>query len=919
MRAQRRNRSLVFVVGVVMSLLCALTITAQAPQTQEEKLEAANKVFAEGFELFQKGTAESLRAAIPKIETAKELFQQAGDKKWEAGALVLLGRIANDLDEKAAAIERYKEAQPLLHDLQEKLGELAVLNNIGAAYLALGENQLALRYFEQSLPLINDLGDKEEEARLLANIGIVYSALGDNQTALHYLERSLLLSRSAKSRSQEAADLANIGGIYSELGENQTALKYYEQVLPIARELNDKRLEAAILNNSGKTYSDLGENQKALEYYNRALSLRREAGDREGEAATLNNIGMEYLVLGEGRKALEELNRALLIRRTTGELVGEAVTLNNIMGAWRLLGNLRFAAFYGKQSVDAYQKLRSNIRGLSVELQRTYLKSVEDTYRHLAFILITEGRLPEAQQTLNSLKDQQFFDFDPGLRKQLLPLTQTPRESAVTARYERAIERVGVVGKQLEDLRRRIGDRQPDAQETAQLGQLESDLKRASDDFVAALKEAEIEFSKPPGDKDKVAETPDTREMQTALRELSQQTGQKTVAVYQFVGEKDFHLILITPEEIKSVSTPITKEVLQECASQFWAVLQSDKYDPTRLGQDLYNVIFKPLEKELPKDTATILWSLDGNLRYVPMAALYDGKQYLVERFNHVNFTRADRERMTSAVRPQWTATGLGTSAARTVDWLGDKITLSALPGVGEELRLLIKQRENPDGIFEGEALQDAKFTRAAMLSALKQKRPLVHIASHFAFRPGDEASSFLLLGDGTAFTPAEMRQQEKLFDGVELLTLSACNTAAQQTGANGREVDAFAELAQRLGANSVMATLWAVADNSTPWLMQEFYQTRQNENLTKAEALRRAQLALLNGKAKTKPLPATQKGTSIVQIVVNDGHKQTRDTTRAELVYVDAKNVAPFKKDSAKPFAHPYFWSPFILIGNWR
>jgi CHAT domain-containing protein len=114
------------------------------------------------------------------------------------------------------------------------------------------------------------------------------------------------------------------------------------------------------------------------------------------------------------------------------------------------------------------------------------------------------------------------------------------------------------------------------------------------------------------------------------------------------------------------------------------------------------------------------------------------------------------------------------------VELLGNKILFGALPGVAKELRLLFRLRDNPHGIFEGETLQDAKFTKAAMLSALRQKRPLVHIASHFAFRPGDEERSFLLVGDGTAFTLAEMKQQGRLFDGVELLTLSACNTAAQ-------------------------------------------------------------------------------------------------------------------------------------------
>jgi CHAT domain-containing protein len=377
--------------------------------------------------------------------------------------------------------------------------------------------------------------------------------------------------------------------------------------------------------------------------------------------------------------------------------------------------------------------------------------------------------------------------------------------------------------------------------------------------------------------------------------------------------------LLIAPDKITSASEPIKGDVVNEKALQLWGLLQSDRYDPTLLAQELYKAVFKPLEAQLPKDITTILWSLDGNLRYLPMAALHDGQQYLVERYSHVVFTRPDRERMIRAVSASWTGLGLGSSEAHTVELLGEKVQFNALPGVTEELRTLFRQKGSPSqGVVEGEVLADARFTRASMLAALRQKRSLVHISSHFSFRPGDEARSFLLIGDGTAMTLEEMKRQTDLFKGVELLTLSACNTAAQQAG-NGREIDGFAELAQRLGAGSVMATLWPVADNSTPWLMREFYQTRQSgKGLSKAEAFRQAQLALLNGTAQTKPLPVGQKGSgSSVEIVI-DG-KRGEAVTRAGVVHVAAKDAPVFRRDVKKPFAHPYYWAPFILIGNWK
>lgn len=899
---------------IAVCLLFMSIVVAQPSQTQEEKLNAANAVFGEGFELFQKGTADSLRAARVKFERAEELFRQAGDKVWQASTLVVLGRLANDLGDKTGAIERYQQALLIFRELKESTGELATLNNIAAAYTTLGENHLALKYFEQSLPLTRELGDKGMEATVLSNLGTVYSVLGDHATALKHYEQSLPLIRSADDKKQEVATLSNIGNANSKLGKHQTALKSLEQALAVARLIKDQHLEATVISNIAVEQSALGNKQKAIEMDSEALSLLRAIGDREGEAATLNNLGTEYMELGEPRKALESFIQSLMLRRTSEDVLGEAQTLNNFLGTWRVLRNERLAIFWGKQSVNSYQRLRTNIRELSIDLQRTYLKSVEDTYRHLAMALVKTNRLAEAQQTLNLLKDQQFYDFGQK-QTESARLALTPHEQVLSAAYEAALDRVGATGKQLEQLKQRLSDSQAVTQEnTAELKRAESDYKTATDEFLAVLQRAESELSKPPTDQDIIHDTTDLRDMQTMLRDISQQTGERTVAVYQLISANDFHLLLITAEGVKAVSVPIDDETLQERAMQFWALLQSDKYDPRGLGQELYNLIFQPLEKELPQDTRTILWSLDGNLRYVPMAALYDGKQYLVERYNHVNSTRAESERMTRAVTRNWTATGFGTSAPHTVELLGQKIPLTGLPGVSEELQLLFKQKSQR-GLFEGETLQDAGFTKTGMLAALKQRRPLVHIASHFAFRPGDEERSFLLLGDGSAFTMAEMKQQENLFAGVELLTLSACNTGAQQTGANGREIDAFAELAQRLGANSVLATLWPVADSSTPWLMREFYQTRQQQALNKAEALRLAQLALLNGRAR----PSAVRTKRVPPVTVVTKGQRSPASARADIVFLDEKNMVPFSKDPSRPFAHPYYWSSFILIGNWR
>jgi CHAT domain-containing protein len=172
-------------------------------------------------------------------------------------------------------------------------------------------------------------------------------------------------------------------------------------------------------------------------------------------------------------------------------------------------------------------------------------------------------------------------------------------------------------------------------------------------------------------------------------------------------------------------------------------------------------------------------------------------------------------------------------------------------------------------------------------------------VASHFKFNPGTEVDSFLVLGDGKRLTLRELREAGYNFRGVDLLTLSACETAVGGgADANGREVEGFGALAQQRGARAVMATLWPVADESTGILMQNFYRLRaQGGDMNKAEALQQAQLALLQGKhAQTETRSKAERG--LVRTVTSDGER--------------------YAPDADAPYAHPYFWAPFILMGNW-
>ena len=113
------------------------------------------------------------------------------------------------------------------------------------------------------------------------------------------------------------------------------------------------------------------------------------------------------------------------------------------------------------------------------------------------------------------------------------------------------------------------------------------------------------------------------------------------------------------------------------------------------------------------------------------------------------------------------------------------------------------------------------------------------------------------------------------------------------------------------------MASLWAVRDRSTAQLMKDFYRNRECGKLTKAEALRKAQLDLLYGRNVVTPLLGVAKNPPTS---TNQGDETShRGDLTDEDITVEAKYRIPFKIDKSKPFAHPYFWSPFVLFGNWR
>lgn len=868
--------------------------------------------------LIYKVTGEKQKA-IENFLLALELRRSTGDKRGECSTLNNIGLVYHTLDEEQTALEYFLKALERSRDAADLRGQGDTLDNIGSVYGALDETQKAFEYFFQALSLRQAIGNKEGEGTTLNNIGLIYHAIGEEQTALEYFSKALLLHRAITNRSGEAVTLNNIGAVYLSLEEKQEAQKYYFQSLLLRRAMGDKHGEATMYNNIGAlfnhlrlrqtaieyyskalllfraigekhgealtlsnigfVYKDEGNNQKALEYYLQAILIIRAIGDRRDEATMLNNIGLVYEITGEKQKAIENYLQAWPLHSTVMNRRGEALMLDNLSVLWKNSGNLRLATVYGKLALSNYQGLRGSINKLDKDVQQSFLKSIAKTYRRLADTLLAQKRFSEAQQVLTLFKDQQYLDFNSNI--QAAPLALTIRERELADTFNKKLERITAVIRRLDSYKRGIGRREPDKSEAEQIQIYEADLKAANDDYSAFFKLAEAEFSGPLSDRDKVGEIADTQEMQTTLRNLQSQTGQKAVAIYTLESEENYRALLITVDKTVAVSYPIkATELSQKAVDLFGQLSEVDKHrggpksstsEVQKTGKELYDIIFAPVAvklKELGIKPDVLMWSLDGALRYIPVAALYDGKRYLVKSYRNVVFTRANSERMLAQISLRWTGSGFYNSKEHTVSVNGQMKRFAGLENAKTELESIFGVPPVA-GNIKGTFSANEQFTKESLFSSLKLKRPLVHIASHFQFEPGDAGSSFLLLGDGTKLTMEDLKNApDDLFEGVELLTLSACETGLQkERESDGREIDGFAELAQRKGAKAVLASLWNVDDRSTSQLFTQFYLIRETEKNSKAEALQEIQLLLIK----------------------------------------------------SKNFSHPYYWAPFFLTGNWQ
>jgi len=577
----------------------------------------------------------------------------------------------------------------------------------------------------------------------------------------------------------------------------------------------------------------------------------------------LSNLSIPMVAAGRKDEALATLQRALAIQTETLGTVhpDTALTLSNLGELHANLGHPDLAIAYAKLSVNAYQSQRTRLTALGQESLRSYTLTIEDTYKFLAGALTDQGRLAEAQAVLDMLKETEAFEFIRRSENQD-PRTTRMAFGATEKRWVNQYEKIAAhlidIGERAQTLRAKKDKQALSESETQELARLDADLQVARAAFTSFLTDTRDEFGVEGRLRDAELKDVSDRSLRS-LQQIIKTYPAGTVLLQYFVTKEKLRILLTTATGQIARSVAIDPKQLRQQIAKF----RTELNDPTvALGptaDHLYDTLLGPVADDLAQAKATTLMvGLDGALRYIPLAALRHQGRYVAEQWNVVAYVAAAKEQLRLPAVPLARLLGLGVTKAS-----GD---LGPLPAVREEIQNLLATGSARQ-LF-GESHLDDEFTAQRLKGASDAHFQVVHIASHFRFSPGTEADSYLLLGNDQRLKLGDLRQQNYRFDNVDLLTLSACDTGlGGGYNAEGQEIEGFGVIAQEQGAHAVLATLWQVNDRSTSLFMQSLYRARTAQSFDKATALRRAQMTLL----------------------------------------------------AMPEYRHPYYWAPFILMGNWR
>ncbi len=731
----------------------------------------------------------------------------------------------------------------------------AQIATAGRAFEA-GHFQAALGAWREAVALAAAGEDVRLHAQSLVGEGETYVALGRYPEAIDRLERALARASASGDAALVAATQGSLGNAHLLGGEGDEAARLLTDSIDGARALGRRDIAATAGGNLGTLLATRGEFGPATDLFRRALEDAVAGGEPALAARVRLNLARSLFEQGQSASALAELRK---LESALGALAPSHQKSYGLISMGRLhvehqpMGPeaSRMAAYQAFKEAQTVAESTGDNRALSYALGYQ-----GQLYEHSA-------RYPEALQ----------------LSRRALYLAQSANVPELVYRWQWQVGRLlraeGNPEAAIAAYRRAVYDLQSIRGDLlAGYGTSRSSFRELVGPIFLELADLLLEHSATLSDPGAVQDTlRQVRETVEVLKgaELADyfqddcvaalksrtagidQLAARTAALYPIIFPDRLDVLVSLPDGIKLFTSRVTQVELTGEIHAFRKTLeQRITHRYRRHAKRVHDWLMGPLEAELERQQIdTLVFVPDGPFRTVPLAALHDGDDFLIRKY-------------AVATTPGLTLTDPKPIARQDVQMLLAGLTESVqgfppLPNVASELSTI-------QGIYDSkEVLKDAQFKLSAVESELTGTPfSIVHIASHGQFTK-EASNSFLLTYDGQLNMDAlesymsitGVRKQP-----VELLTLSACQTAA----GDDRAALGLAGVAIKAGARSALATLWFINDQSSSLLVSEFYRGLRDPSLSKAKALQQAQLKLLGDRF----------------------------------------------------YRHPSYWSPFLMIGNW-
>jgi CHAT domain-containing protein len=703
----------------------------------------------------------------------------------------------------------------------------------GAAAYQRGALEEAAAAWTEAARLHAREGRSREETAVLVRLARALQALGRHGDATERLERARALAGADRAPAVEA--LAALGSVATSAGDLERAHTVLGEAETLAREPRER---AVVLNELGNLRAARGQVPPALAAYREAADLAGGAGLRPLAARALTNAALLATRGGEPREARGLLDRAAAAWRALPRSHDRSYGLIGVaLGARDLRAALPDAA--GELWLGAARMLRE--AGEDAEALGD-ARAVSYAWGHLGALYEAEGRTREAMRlTRRAVVAAQRVQAPESLYRWQWQsgrlLHAAGRLDEAIAAYRRAVgtletlrldfvsgprasplsfrQSVGPVYLELVDLLLRraaaLGD-----------GEAAAPYLREARQSVELLKVAELRDYF----RDDCVDAARARVQQLDV------VSPTAVVVYPILLADRTELLVTVGGGLRRFAVPVGAEALTREVRQFRRLLEkrtTREFLPH--ARQLYDWLIRPLEPELARHRVdTLVFVPDGPLRTIPMAALHDGRQFLVSRFALGTTPSMDLTDPRPLARERTRVLALG---------LTESVQgFPPLPHVSDELAAISRA-------FGSVTLVNEAFRMGALEQSLREERfGVVHIASHGQFE-GDVDRTFLVTFDGRLTMDrldrmiGQVRTRE---EPLELLTLSACETAA----GDDRAALGLAGVAVKAGARSALATLWYINDEASAELIGAFYRNLQDPSISRAVALQRAQQALL-------------------------------------------------------------------------